>query len=359
MEAIGSALAQARESNKQPPNGSEGVRATGPATLRQVMELLEGRVAAGSVERLRPLPTGLRPLDDVLNGGIRPGELVLVGGAQGVGKTICALQVARNAAQAHGGGTALYICYEHDRSHLLSRLLCLESAALGCPTPLTLRKLGELALREGDGLGLLARLRRTSGYGSVVDAVEGYADRLLLVKASSDHSTLATIRRWVHEIALTASSRLLVVVDYLQKIPINAATMQPETEVTTHLAQGLKELAMSLGVAVIAIAAADRSGLKSKRVRFEDLRGSSALQYEADVGLMLNNKHDIVSREHLIANVFRAQQMRNWIVMSVEKNRAGRNAVDMEYAVEAAQFRLRPTGDFVRERLVDDRVILE
>jgi replicative DNA helicase len=116
---------------------------------------------------------------------------------------------------------------------------------------------------------------------------------------------------------------------------------------------------MALGVQVIAIAAADRPGLQSKRVRFEDLRGSSALQYEADIGLMLNNKHDIVSRQHLIANLTKAEQMRKWVVMSVEKNRAGRNAVDMEFVLQAAQFRILPTGDFVRERLVDEKVILE
>jgi hypothetical protein len=45
--------------------------------------------------------------------------------------------------------------------------------------------------------------------------------------------------------------------------------------------------------------------------------------------------------------------------MSVEKNRAGRNAVDMQYVLQAAQFRMVPTGDFVRERLVDEKVILE
>jgi replicative DNA helicase len=340
-------------------SGSWRSQETGPATLRQVMERLEQQVATGGVEHLRPLPTGFRPLDDVLSGGLRSGELMLVGGRQGVGKTIFGLQVARNAAHSELGGEALYICYEHDRTHLLSRLLCLESVEQGCTIPLTLRKLGELALSEDDGLGLLARLRRTPGYRSVVDAVETYADRLVLVKASGDHSTLGHIRRWVHEVAGAGSKRLLVVVDYLQKIPVDTAALQPETEVTTHLTQGLKELAMSMRVQVVAIAAADRPGLQSKRVRFEDLRGSSALQYEADVGLMLNNKHDIVSRQHLIANLAKAEQMRNWVVMSVEKNRAGRNAVDMQYVLQAAQFRMMPTGDFVRERLVDKKVILE
>ncbi len=58
-------------------------------------------------------------------------------------------------------------------------------------------------------------------------------------------------------------------------------------------------------------------------MRLSDLRGSSALQYETDIGLVLNSKYDIVSREHLIYNLSDAETMRGWVVLSVEKNRAG------------------------------------
>jgi replicative DNA helicase len=152
---------------------------------------------------------------------------------------------------------------------------------------------------------------------------------------------------------------VLLVVDYLQKIPIGGEVLHPEAELTTYLAQGLKEMAMSMGIAVIAIAASDRMGLKSKRMRLPDLRGSSALQYEADIGLMLMSKRDIVSREHLIYNLTRAEQMRHWVVISVEKNRAGQHGINMEYALDAAHFQLVPKGGFVRERLIDEKVILE
>jgi replicative DNA helicase len=179
------------------------------------------------------------------------------------------------------------------------------------------------------------------------------------VKASGDTSTLDDVRRWVNEEAARAPGRLLVVVDYLQKIPIDWSTLQPETEVTTHLTQGLKELAMTLGIQVVAIAASDRPGLKAKRMRLYDLRGSSALQYEADIGLILNNKYAILSREHMVYNISQADAMRGWVVFSVEKNRAGRNAVDMEYQLDAAHFRMISKGDFVRERLVDEKVVLE
>jgi hypothetical protein len=116
---------------------------------------------------------------------------------------------------------------------------------------------------------------------------------------------------------------------------------------------------MKLGIQVIAIAASDRPGLKAKRMRLHDLRGSSALQYEADIGLILNNKFAIVSREHMVYDPAHADAMRGWVVMTVEKNRAGRNAVDMEYPLDAAHFRFVCKGRFVRERLVDEKVIME
>ena len=71
--------------------------AAGPATLAQVMEQVEQQSASGDVSRLQLLATGSYPLDDVLNGGLRPGELLVIGGPLGVGKTIWGWQAARNA----------------------------------------------------------------------------------------------------------------------------------------------------------------------------------------------------------------------------------------------------------------------
>ncbi len=331
---------------------------TGPATLAQVMEEMEVLEQAQGAAHYRPLPTGFQPLDDVLNGGLRAGELLIIGGPFGVGKTIFGLQAARNAVATDPDCVAMYVCYEHDHAHLFSRLACLESAEQGMgDDALTLRTLGKMALSANGHQGLIATLRQDPRYAPVMQAMDRYAERLILIKASGSSSTLNQIEEWGAALA-TTSPRSLMVVDYLQKIPVDHSLLQPETEVTTHLTQGLKELAMSLGLRIIAIAAADRSGLKAKRMRLADLRGSSAIQYEADIGLILNNKFNIVSREHLVYNLAKAEAMRNWVVMSVEKNRAGRNAVDMEYLLDAAHFRLGVRGNYVRERLVDEKMIL-
>jgi replicative DNA helicase len=335
------------------------LEATGPATLSQVMADVEEQVASADTSRLRPLATGFDPLDDVLNGGLRQGDLMLIGGAFGVGKTIFGLQVARNAVLADENTWAMYVCYEHDRAHMMQRLMCLESAERGYgPESLTLRKLGQMTFSAGDGTGLVSRLRSFPRYAAVVDAMESYADRLILVKASGDTSTLGDVRRWTEEALAGGADRLLVVVDYLQKIPVDWSQVQPETEVTTYLTQGLKEVAMSLGIRVLSIAASDRPGLQAKRMRLSHLRGSSALQYEADVGIILNNKFQIISRDHMVHNLSQAEAMRNWVVMTIEKNRSGRNAVDMEYELDASHFRIVPSGRVVRERLVDERLVL-
>lgn len=331
--------------------------AAGPLTLAEVLEEVERQVETGGVERLRPIATGFHPLDEILNGGLRPGELLVIGGPVGVGKTIWGLQAARNAVVADPANHALVVCYEHDRTHLFQRLLCLESAEHGLrDEALTLRKLADLSLR---GRGLLAQLRQVPRYAGLLDAMGAYADRLALAQASGEHSTLEHVRSWVQDELAAGANRLLVVVDYLQKIPVRGIALEPEAEATTFLTQALKEMAMALGVQVIAIAASDRTGLKARRMRLHDLRGSSALQYEADVGLVLNNKFAILSREHMIYNPAQAETMRNWVVVSVEKNRAGRNAVDMEFQLDAAHFRIVPQGDFVRDRLVDEKITLE
>ena len=64
--------------------------------------------------------------------GLRAGELLLIGGAQGTGKTTMALQMARNIASG-GQANVLYICFEHDEQYLLNRLIAMESALAHLP----------------------------------------------------------------------------------------------------------------------------------------------------------------------------------------------------------------------------------
>ncbi|MEJ7697675.1 MAG: DnaB-like helicase C-terminal domain-containing protein [Candidatus Limnocylindrales bacterium] len=78
------------------------------------------------------MPLGFTPMDKTIGTGLRAGELLLIGGAQGTGKTTMALQMARNIASG-GQANVLYICFEHDEPYLLSRLIAMESALAHLP----------------------------------------------------------------------------------------------------------------------------------------------------------------------------------------------------------------------------------
>ena len=76
----------------------------------------------------RVWPTGFDTLDVALSGGLRSGELILLGGPQGLGKTTLALQMLRNAVA--GRRRAVYFSYEHDAHSILERLLAIEAGAI-------------------------------------------------------------------------------------------------------------------------------------------------------------------------------------------------------------------------------------
>ncbi|MBK8050329.1 MAG: AAA family ATPase, partial [Anaerolineales bacterium] len=258
-------------------NESQFYELTGASTLAEVLATVNDQVARGSVGHLRPAPTGYTPLDDVLNGGLRPGDLFILGGPSGVGKTIFSLEMARNLVLADPEASAMYICYEHDRTHLLLRLLAMESAEMKLgDDALNLRRLNAMMV-DAQHFGLAERLRSDPIYAPVVARIDRYADRLTLVKASGSQTTIEQIRLLARRL-MSTGRRTLLVVDYLQKIPVELSTAVPETEITTYLAQGLKELAMSGGLRILAVAAADRAGLQSRRMRLHDMRGSSAIQ---------------------------------------------------------------------------------
>ena len=110
----------------------------------------------------------------------------------------------------------------------------------------------------------------------------------------------------------------------------------------------------------MAIVAADKSGLATgKRMRVHDLRGSSALAYEPDIVLIINDKYDVVARHHLIYDVANADRFRRWVVMTIEKNRNGVDKVDLEFRKRFAQGRFDTGGGYVAEQLIDERIFVE
>lgn len=297
------------------------------------------------------LPTGMDPADRILGGGFRAGDLVLLGGRPGVGKTIVGLQWARSMALS--GAAVMMASYEHDEQTLLGRLIALEIGMLEIgPVDAETESLvagvmnGEFA--TGSEVGRHALVR------AAMSRIESYADRLTLLPAARLRLDL---RQMSESFAAIEGERRALVIDYVQKVPIEGAVSSWDADGARLVAERTKDLALSTNAAVIAVTAVDEAGLQSRRVRLPHLRSAASLSYEADVAIMMNEKALCTSRVHTAYDLTRVEKFERRVVFSIEKNRSGRANVDLEFEKDFQRFRFLPEGDFVAETLVDGVVV--
>ena len=107
---------------------------------------------------------------------------------------------------------------------------------------------------------------------------------------------------------------------------------------------------------MVCIVAADKEGLKASRLRNFHLRGSSAINYEADIILILNEKYHIVAKVNIEFNPYQAQRYRDWVVATVEKNRGGQDNIDFEWQKLFQYSCFDPNGRITAEKLVEERL---
>jgi replicative DNA helicase len=202
----------------------------------------------------------------------------------------------------------------------------------------------------GAGLTANQRLRPS------LDRIARYGQNLFLLRGSQTASTIENLRKLIQQHrVLSGDRRLLVVVDYMQKVPMYPEPPS-ESEKVTFVVNGLKDIALTEQVAMIAVVAADKEGLKASRLRNHHLRGSSAINYEADSILIINDKYHIVAKVNIEFNPYQAQRFRDWIVLTVEKNRGGKDNIDFEFEKHFDYSCFDPNGRAVQEKLIEERL---
>lgn len=328
---------------------TEEVFSIGDALDAADEELTSGRIPAAAV-----LPTGFRLLDTYLGGGLRSGELCVLGGPQGLGKTAFVLQVARYAALI--GNAAAVMSYEHDAITLIERMIALEAGDTLGVDGVPLRRVREALEGSGrPGTTLAERLSNALGAAEAIDALRSYEDRLLLHRASGTSTGLDEIRGVARMAGAHPGGPSLLVVDYLQKVYSPDAAS--EADRITRIVDGLKDIALEQDVAVLAVSAVDSSAAgPGRRMRVAHLGGSSSLAYEPDVILMMNEKYDVVARHHLVYDARAVDRFRDHVVISIEKNRSGLARIDLELRKRLEQSRFEREANAVAEELLDERI---
>ncbi len=210
-------------------------------------------------------PTGYMELDK-LTGGFQPGELIIVAGRPGMGKTAFALSAARNAAIDHEIGAGFF-SLEMANNQLTMRLLCSEARINQYKIrnqKLTAQEWQELTLNAGK-----------------LSEAQMFID-------DSSTLTLMEMRAKARRLKLEHDVGIIYV-DYLQLMqgPRNIESRQQEI---STISRGLKAMAKDLEVPVVALSQLSRaveSRGGDKKPMLSDLRESGAIEQDADVVLFV------------------------------------------------------------------------
>lgn len=208
------------------------------------------------------VPTGFPSVDALLGGGPRSGDLVVLGGEVGSGKSALAMAIALRAA-SEGYDTAFF-SGELSTERLFERALAIEGRARvddlrhGRLDEPTRAAVGAVALRLRDRAPLLSPLA-PNGFAGLSD--------LLIPYLGLD----------------------LIVVDPLQSLALGR---QPQEEELAHAVRELKGLAVRRRCAVLLVAHLSRSvrDRRDPRPTLDDFGAIGAIRHHADIVLGLHRE---------------------------------------------------------------------
>jgi replicative DNA helicase len=229
-----------------------------PAYLALLQDLSEGKNPA--------MPTGIHGLDRVLNGGLRRGEMMVIGARPKHGKTALALALARNMAHTKN---VLFISQEMPILQLMHR----HTAALGSID------LGKILRADPHDERL---------WNAVTEAAHRM-ERLHLVHDEQAAQSLMDVRRKAIQVKRQHGLDVIFV-DFLQ-------LMQGGSEETRNreldlIANGIKALALDLDIGAVLLSQMTREADKSyQRPVMTFLRDSGAIEAAADQIALLHTDH--------------------------------------------------------------------
>ncbi|WP_425560527.1 replicative DNA helicase [Luedemannella flava] len=211
------------------------------------------------------IPTGFSDLDRLLN-GLHGGQLIIVAGRPGLGKSTVSMDFARSASIRHNITSAIF-SLEMSKVEIVMRLLSAEAKV-----PLHVLRSGKLS--DDDWTKLARRMGEISEAPLFVD--------------DTPNMNLMEIRAKARRLRQRNDLRLIVV-DYLQLMSSPKRTESRQQEVA-ELSRGLKLLAKEVDCPVIAVSQLNRGPEQrtDKRPQLSDLRESGSIEQDADVVILLH-----------------------------------------------------------------------
>jgi replicative DNA helicase len=216
-------------------------------------------LAMGPAENNNVIKTDFRDLDEKI-GGFSPGELIVIGGRPGMGKTQMLVNLALNISMRV---PVQYFTFDLSSTLLANRFMATLS---GIPA----RKLLQLDLMEGEKFKLASLQNDMSS-------------RKLFVNDSCSNSISALKLHCLEQIKEHGIK--VIIVDYIQMMSSNRYRNNRELEVS-YISRELKNFAKDNNVCVITTSQLSRGvetrSMGSKKPHLSDLRESGSIEQDAD-----------------------------------------------------------------------------
>ncbi len=217
--------------------------------------------------------TGFVDLDGLTH-GLQPGQMIVIGGRPGAGKSTLAVDIARHAAVKNAVPVALF-SLEMGRQELVLRILSAESRV-----PLHYMRAGQMS--DDDWNRMAVRMAQI-------------ADMPLIIN-DMGHLTVEEIHAESRRLIEDHGVRLIVV-DYLQLLrPVRRSDRHVEV---AEISRGLKLMARDLEVPVVVASQLNRASetRSDKKPQLSDLRESGAVEQDSDIVILIH-RPDMSEREH-------------------------------------------------------------
>jgi replicative DNA helicase len=232
-----------------------------PKLIREVLLRAVATIERRGDGKDNAMPTGFPSLDAKLSGGFKRGNLIIIAGRPGMGKTALAGCISFNVVS--NSVPTLFLSMEMGDTELADRLI-----AIAGRVPLDEILAGNMKDEVGDRI--LAGTARLHELPLLIDEQGGLTFFDIANKARS-------VRRQ-HGLGL-------LVIDYLQLATGEGESRNSQIEGITR---GLKSLAKELEIPIICLSQLSRNceSRPNKRPMLSDLRESGAIEQDADIVLM-------------------------------------------------------------------------
>ena len=227
--------------------------------------------------KLPPVPTGFKNLDELLDGGLYPG-LIVVGALPSLGKTTFTLNVANNLA--HAGQDVIFVSLEMSRFELISKSISRRTYEF-CKhnkKPLRMAK-SNLGITDFDRWKRYSQEELNMIQGCMEDYQSGAAQNLFIIEGSGNVGT-ATIREAVRKHIAITGKRPVVIVDYIQILTPEDPHMTDKQAVDRNVVE-LKRISRDFNVVMIGISSFNRESYYAP-ASLSALKESGSLEYGSD-----------------------------------------------------------------------------